>query len=50
MGCADTKTTEVHLCADPTEKLEAIEAITPPQLKRGKFRAPDKRIASLQRS
>jgi site-specific recombinase XerD len=50
LGHADMQTTEVYLRADPTEKLEAIEAITPLQLKRGKFRAPDKLIASLQRS
>ena len=50
LGHADMQTTEVYLRADPTEKLEAIEAITPLQLKRGKFRAPDKLIASLQPS
>ena len=31
----------------PTEKLEAIEKIVPPMLKRGQFQAPDKLIASL---
>jgi site-specific recombinase XerD len=50
LGHADMKTTEVYLRADPTVKLEVIEAITPPPLKRGKFRAPDKLIALLQRS
>jgi len=44
------QTTEVYLRADPTDKLEAIAAITPPALKRGRFRMPDKLIASLQRS
>jgi len=48
LGHADMKTTEVYLRADPTDKLEAIEAITPPTLKRGRFRAPDKLIALLQ--
>jgi len=50
LGHADMQTTEVYLRADPTDKLEVIEAITPPALKRGSFRAPDKLIASLQRS
>jgi integrase/recombinase XerD len=50
LGHADMQTTEVYLRADPTEKLEAIEAITPPALKRGRFQAPDKLIASLQPS
>ena len=49
LGHADMQTTEVYLRADPTDKLEVIEAITPPALKRGRFRAPDKLIASLQR-
>lgn len=48
LGHADMKTTEVYLRADPTDKLEAIAAITPPALKRGRFRMPDKLIASLQ--
>ena len=50
LGHADMQTTEVYLRADPTDKLEAIEAITPPALKRGRFTIPDKLIASLQRS
>jgi integrase/recombinase XerD len=37
----------LHLRADPTEKLEAIEAVVPPTLKRGEFRVPDKLIALL---
>ena len=47
LGHADMKTTQVYLRADPTEKLDAIEAIIPPSLRRGRFRAPDKLIASL---
>ena len=50
LGHADMQTTEVYLRADPTEKLEAIEAILPPALKRGQFRAPDKLIALLHRT
>ena len=47
LGHENLQTTQVYLRADPTEKLEAIEAITPPMLKRGRFRAPDKLIALL---
>src|SRR5207245_6598505 len=50
LGHADMQTTEMYLRADPTEKLEAIERVIPPQLKRGQFRAPDKLIASLHGS
>jgi len=48
LGHADMQTTEVYLRADPTDKLEAIEAVLPPTLRRGRFTAPDKLIASLQ--
>jgi len=37
-----------YLRADPTEKLEAIDAAVPPSLKGGEFRVPDKLIALLQ--
>lgn len=47
LGHAHLQTTEIYLRADPTEKLEAIEAVMPPELKRGRFRAPDKLIALL---
>ena len=40
-------TPEIYLRIDPTEKLEAIEAVLPPGLRRGKFTAPDALIASL---
>jgi integrase/recombinase XerD len=50
LGHADMQTTEVYLRADPTDKLEAIEAIIPPSLKRGRFTVPDKLIESLKRS
>jgi site-specific recombinase XerC len=48
LGHADMQTTEVYLRADPTDKLETIEAVLPPTLRRGRFTAPDKLIASLQ--
>jgi integrase/recombinase XerD len=47
LGHADIKTTQVYLRADPTEKLDAMEKVVPPSLRRGRFRAPDKLIASL---
>jgi integrase/recombinase XerD len=47
LGHSQVRTTEIYLRVDPTEKLEAIEAILPPGLRRGKFRPPDALIASL---
>jgi integrase/recombinase XerD len=47
LGHADIQTTEAYLRADPTEKIEAMNAVVPPTLRRGQFRAPDKLIASL---
>lgn len=47
LGHADIRTTEVYLRVDPSEKLEAVEAVLPPGLRRGKFKAPDALIASL---
>jgi hypothetical protein len=32
---------------DPTEKLEALNAMTPPTLRPGRFRTPDKLLAML---
>lgn len=47
LGHADVRTTEIYLRVDPTEKLEAVEAVLPPGLRRGRFKAPDALIASL---
>jgi integrase/recombinase XerD len=47
LGHADIRTTEIYLRLDPTEKLEAVEAVIPPELRRGRFKAPDALIASL---
>ncbi len=47
LGHADLKTTQVYLRADPTEKLDAVESIIPPTLRRGRYRAPDHLIAML---
>ena len=50
LGHAQRQTTEIYLRVDPTEKLDAIENVIPPSLKRGRFTAPDKLIAVLQGS
>jgi integrase/recombinase XerD len=48
LGHSDLTTTEVYVRADPSEKLEAIEAVVPPSLRKGKFRPPDKLLALLK--
>lgn len=48
LGHASTRTTDIYLQADPTEKLEALTAMKPPALRPGKFRPPDRLIASLR--
>ena len=48
LGHSNLSTTEIYTRADPTEKLEAIEAIIPPHLRKGSFRPPDKLIALLK--
>lgn len=50
LGHASVQTTEIYLRADPTEKLEAMEKVLPPSLRRGRFRAPDKLLESLHPS
>jgi integrase/recombinase XerD len=47
LGHADIRTTEIYLRADPSAKLEAMEAVLPVALRRGRFKAPDTLIASL---
>ena len=47
LGHADMQATEVYVRADPTEKLDAIEAVIPPSLRRGQFTVPDRLIAML---
>ena len=48
LGHATLASTEIYTRGDPTEKLEAIEAIMPPHLRKGSFRPPDKLIALLR--
>ena len=48
LGHAQMQTTEVYLRADPMEKIETVEGITPLKLRRGRFTVQDKLIASLK--
>lgn len=48
LGHSHLSTTEIYTRADPSEKLEAINAVVPPQLRKGSFRPPDKLIALLK--
>lgn len=47
LGHSDLRTTESYLRVDPSEKLEAVEAVLPLNLRRGRFKAPDALLASL---
>ena len=47
LGHAHMQTTEMYTRADPSVKLEALEAMVAPALRSGRFRATDKLIASL---
>jgi len=48
LGHASLQSTEVYLRADPTEKLEALTAMAPPSLQRGRFRPPDNLLAMIK--
>jgi site-specific recombinase XerD len=48
LGHSTLATTDIYTRADPTEKLEAIDSIVPPHLRRGSFRPPDRLIAMLK--
>jgi len=47
LGHANMQTTEIYTRADPSIKLEALNANTAPHLRSGRFRASEKLIASL---
>lgn len=47
LGHTSVQTSEMYTRTDPLEKLDAIEAITPPSLRRGSFRPSDKLIDLL---
>lgn len=48
LGHASIQSTEIYLRADPTERLEVLEAIVPIGLKRGRFSPPDQLIEMLK--
>jgi site-specific recombinase XerD len=48
LGHASQQTTEIYLKIDPTEKLDMMDTVALPSLKRGKFRPPDALIAAIQ--
>jgi integrase/recombinase XerD len=50
LGHADIQTTERYLRVDPSEKLDALSSITPPNLRQGRFKVPDALIAMLKLS
>jgi integrase/recombinase XerD len=50
LGHATLTTTEIYTRGDPTEKLDAMESIVPPHLRRGVFQPSDKLIALLKRT
>ena len=50
LGHATLTTTEIYPRGDPTEKLDAMESIIPPHLRRGAFQPSDKLIELLRRS
>lgn len=48
LGHSQLSTSEIYTRADPSEKLDAINAVAPPTLRKGSFRPPDKLIALLR--
>ena len=50
LGHASIQSTEIYTQADPSDKLETLEALTPPSLRRGRFQAPDKLMALLKKA
>ena len=47
LGHTSLRSTEIYLRADPTEKLDTIEAALPPDLRRGVFHVEDRLLAWL---
>lgn len=50
LGHASLQTTEAYTRIDPSDKLEALGSVTPPTLRRGHFRPPDKLLAMLKQA
>jgi len=49
LGHATLTTTEIYTRGDPTEKLDDMESIVPPHLRRDAFQPSDRLIALLKR-
>ena len=47
LGHESIQTTEDYLRVDVIQRIEVLDSVTPPELRPGKFRPPDKLIASL---
>lgn len=47
LGHASIQTTEMYVRADPSTKLDALDASAPPTLRKGRFTPPDALIASV---
>jgi hypothetical protein len=50
LGHSSVQTTEIYTRADPSVKLETLEAAISPKLRTGRFKATDKLIALLKTS
>jgi integrase/recombinase XerD len=48
LGHADIQTTERYLRVDPSEKLEALSSVVPPNLRSGRFKVPDALMVMLK--
>jgi site-specific recombinase XerD len=48
LGHASIQSTEIYTRADPSSKLDTLDALTPPTLRRGRFQPPDRLIALLK--
>lgn len=47
LGHANVQTTEMYVRADPVARLDALNAVIPPTLRKGRFKAPDELIAAV---
>ena len=48
LGHSDIRTAEIYTRANPDSKHEVLSAMSPPTLRKGRFRPPDRLIASLR--
>lgn len=48
LGHSSIQATEIYTRVDPTDMLDAIDAVVPPKLRKGRFRPPDRLIALLK--